>query len=406
MALNVTQVKNAGPGRHADGNGLYLLVKPTLSRSWLLRVQVDGKRRDIGLGGFTDRTVTDGPKPPLLQRKLLTLAEAREKSHVLRLLAKAGKNVVAERDRDLRSPPTFAEALKECHAELSSGWTDRHAAAFLSTLTEHAIPKLGTIRVDHIEAPAIRDMLAPIWTEKPVMARKVRHRVATVLNFAKAKGWRLTDAPGKAVTVGLSKQKEGGNFAAMPFADVPAFVATLRDKPLTAGRAALLFTILTGARSGEVRSAMWSHIDLDAKLWNRPAELMKSRRAHSVTLNDPAVEILQLLDCDRLLKLDGLVFPGKGGKQLSDMTLLKAVRDAGSGQTVHGFRSSFTDWAAETAPSIPKDVVEAALAHLVPDRVERAYRRTTFLDMRRKLLDLWGRHVDNVQAVIPMKAVS
>lgn len=267
--LTVVGARNATPGRHADGLGLYLLVKPTLAKSWLLRVQVAGQRRDIGLGGFTD----------------LTLAEAREEAARLRKVARAGGDPVLERDKDRRPVPPFRKASDECHAELSKGWTDKHAAAFLATLKEHAFPALGNIRVDHIEASTIRDALAPIWIEKPVMARKVRQRISTVLNFSKSKGWRATEAPTSSVSVGLSRQPKGKSFAAMPYVDVPAFFGDASTKVGTTGRLALLFTITTAARSGEVRSARWSHIDLAMKVWRRPAELMKSREAHDVTLN-------------------------------------------------------------------------------------------------------------------------
>ncbi|MGK2911309.1 MAG: tyrosine-type recombinase/integrase, partial [Sphingobium sp.] len=288
--LTTINVKNAKAGRHADGDGLHLLVKPTGARSWLLRVQVSGQRRDIGLGSVDLNarradTAEIEQEISILHRRHLTLAEAREKAALLRRIAKAGRDPVAERDKGRELVPTFKAAAKSCHDELSKGWTPKHAAAFLSSLKEHVYPHMGEKRVDQIEASDVRDSLAHIWTEVPSMARKVRQRIGTVLNFSKSKGWRSTEAPGKSVTMGLSRHSKAGNFAAMPYVAVPGFVEDLKAKDETVGRLALLFLISTAARSGEVRAARWSHIDLEAKMWNRPADLMKGRVEHIVTLN-------------------------------------------------------------------------------------------------------------------------
>jgi len=407
--LTVLGVKNAKPGRHADGKGLYLLVKPSGARSWMLRVQSDGKRQDIGLGSVDldpRRSPNDAVNEvPIMHRRLLNLGEAREKAQALRRLAKAGRDPIAERDKDRTPVPNFKKALLSCHADLSAGWGPKAAAAFLSSLEEHAVPTLGNMRVDQIESSHIRDMLAPIWTRIPVMARKVRQRTGTVLNYAKSNGWRTTEAPGKSVTMGLARHTAGGNFAAMPYQDVPAFAAGLASKATTVGRLALLFTINTAARSGEVRHAQWAHIDLENKLWNRPAAQMKSKVAHSVTLTDAAVEVLSQAVALRVnAKPDALVFPNTKGLALSDMTLSKIMRDAKSAYTVHGFRSSFRDFAAEQMPTIPDAVAEAALAHAVPDKVERAYKRTDFIEMRRKLLEGWAGHLaskSNILRLVP-----
>lgn len=409
MGLTITQVARLGPGRHGDGDGLYLLVKPSGARSWLLRVVYDGKRRDIGLGSVETKTrigAAIAEELPLLHRRVLTLAEARDKAALLRKFAKAGRNPVVERDRGRGSLPTFKEAALACHAELKGGWTPKTAASFLSSLEEHVFRSLGPLRVDEVEASHIRDTLAPIWTTIPVMAAKVRQRIAAVLDFAKASGWRSAETPGRSVTKGLARHGKGGNFAAMPYSEVPAFVAAMKAKAPTSGRSALLFAILTAARSGEVRSACWSHVDLKARTWTRPANLMKSRQQHVVTLNDAAVDLLRQLDAERLVKLDGLIFRGNAGKQLSDMTLSKVLRDATLPYTPHGFRSSFRDWAAEQMPSVPDAVAEAALAHAVSDQVVAAYKRTTFLEMRRKLLDAWGRYVTSTGEVVSLRAVS
>lgn len=384
---------------YQDGDGLFLLCAPTGAKSWVLRVQVQGKRRDIGLGAVD----TDGAgrnafaagdnrldETPLMLRKSLSLLEARDKAAALRKLAKAGLDPVAERDRLRVHVPTFAEAVKEAHKGLQSGWSERTAKAFLASLEEHAVPKLGSAKVDAIGSAEVIAALAPIWTDKPVMARKVRSRIGQVLAFAKARGWRSDALPdARELRTGLSKQGRGGNFAAMPFAEVPAFVAGELAKASTASRTAVLFAILTAARSGEVRQAKWEQIDLEARTWTRPAAMMKMGQGHVVTLSDGAVSLLESYAPKDLRK--GLIFTGQRGGALSDMSLTKALRTAGRSETVHGFRSAFRDWAAERMPTIPAMVAEMALAHRVGTATEQAYLRSDLRDMRRSLMEAWGR---------------
>jgi len=373
-------VKNAKPGRHGDGKGLYLLVKPSGAKSWLLRVVVAGRRMDIGLGS------TDW----------VSLAEARNKAHDLRKHAKEGRDPIAERDRGKVIYPTFGEAVDEAHKELSKGWADKTAAAFKSSLDLHAVPKIGKHRVDQVGTEQIITVLAPIWTTKPEVAKKVRVRVLQVLQFAKAKGWRR-DPDGreiplpspKDISSGLARQPRGGNFAAMPFADLPGFVAGELAKDETASRLSLLFTILTASRSGEVRAARWEQIDLETRTWTRSAAMMKSKVKHVVTLNDAALAILGR--AAELFGDKGLIFPAVRGGELSDMTLSKLLRSSVEGATVHGFRSTFRDWAAEKMPTVPAMVAEMALAHSVGNATEKAYLRSDLRDLRSKLMEAWGR---------------
>jgi len=417
--LTVAEVRNAKPGIGpdgqprkrvlVDGNGLMLIVAPSGARNWVLRVQegkrADGKplRRDIGLGaldpdgagrkafGLGDPRLDE---TPIMLRKSLTLAEAREKAAALRKLAKAGSNPVTERDKERRKSLTFAEAVTEAHKALASGWAERTAKAFEASLIEHANPKLGALKVDAIGAPEIILALAPIWTDKPVIARKVRSRIMQVLAFAKARGWRTDTLPdAREMRGGLSKQARSENFAAMPFAEVPAFMADQLGKDGAASRLAMLFVICTAARSGEVRQARWEQIDIEARTWTRPAEIMKMGVAHIVTLSDAAIAILERMAPDKALRA-GLTFPGaKEGRPLSDMSLTKIMRLAGRTETVHGFRSAFRDFAAERMPTIPAMVAEMALAHRVGTATEQAYLRSDMRDMRRALMDAWGRFV-------------
>lgn len=396
--LTAVGVRNAKPGRHSDGDGLYLLVKPSGSRTWLLRVQVDGRRRDIGLGSveLVSRASDGLIDIPLLHRKRLTLSEARDKCAILRKAAEAGLDPILERDRDRRGIPTFEQATEQAFAQLKRGWAPRQQEAFMSSMRRHAFPGLGRRRIDHITVADIQAALEPIWTEIPDMARKVRQWIGVVLNFSHGRGWRTAEAPVKSVSMGLAKRKRPGNYAAMPYAEVPAFVAVIKGASATLGRSALLFTIYTAARSGETRNARWSHIDFERRLWVRPAEAMKMRAAHDVTLSPGAIAILMQVEALKR-SADDLIFPSAKGTPLSDMTLSKIVREAGQPYTVHGFRSSFRDWAAERMPNIPDPVAEAALAHAVSDKVMAAYKRTTFIEMRYHLLDGWADFVSSGQ---------
>ncbi|WP_324260778.1 integrase arm-type DNA-binding domain-containing protein [Altererythrobacter sp. H2] len=373
--LTNKQVENAKPGRHSDGDGLNLLVSSKGAKSWVLRVQVDGKRKDIGLGSLA----------------AYGLAEARDRARELRKTAKQRRDPIAERDRDSNAPPSFKDAAQACHDAKAPGWSDKTAAAFLSSLSAHVHPKIGKLRVDSITERDVAAALSPVWHSKPALAKKLRHRIGLILDYSKASGWRNEGAPRQSLSALLSKQQEGGNFSSMPYEELPAFIAKLEAKTETIGRLALLFTILTAARNGEVRDAMWSQIDLEAGEWRRPASMMrKNGEAHTITLSPEAVVILERAKRWRTIEADCHVFPGKGGKRLSDMTIGKEM--AALPYVVHGFRSTFRTWAAERMPSIPEAVAEAALAHKIPDKVVRAYNRAKFLEMRRTLLDAWGRY--------------
>lgn len=399
--LTVKQVEKAKPGRHADGGGLYLLVKPTGGKSWVLRVMATGpkgwKRRDIGLGAVAAdglrRLSTIGDDIPLEQRGALTLAEARELAVRLRNIAKAGGDPAAERRKGRSPPPTFEKAAIAAHSALKGSWSAKTADAFLASLEAHAYPSLGSKLVSDIDADDIANALYPIWHTKPSIARKVRQRIGKVLDYAKAKRWRDTETPRLSVSTLVGKPKEGGNFAAMPWKEVPAYFGKLGSDTETVGRLALMFTIVTACRSGEAREARWKHIK--GCDWNRPASLQrKTGKAHTITLNQAALAVLDrakaFSDCQ---DPDAIIFPSRKRTELSDMSLSKVMRDAGLPYVPHGFRSSFRDWCAERMPQIPDPVAEAALGHVVSDSVVKAYKRTTFLQMRRELLDAWGRYV-------------
>jgi len=376
--LNPLQVRNLKePGRYIDGDGLILEVRPGGSKSWIARLQANGRRRDYGLGSFKD----------------ISLNEARDKAREYRKQLRAGIDPLEAKRRALEIP-TFKTAATAYHTE----WKRRrrnakHEAQWLATLETYAFPHFGELRVDLVDNGHVRDALAEIWLTKPETARRVRQRIGTVLDYAHGKGWRLHAFGMAAVNKSLPEQPPKiGQFEAMPYGRVPEFCDSIK-KRVSMGRLALEALILTATRSGEVRGARWSELDLDAATWTIPAERTKTGKRtgkpHIVPLSPAAVDVFKRAKALRIEASD-LVFHGsKRGKPLSDMTLLKVLRDLKEPFTVHGFRSAFRDWVAEQT-NFPGEVAEAALAHTIPNKVEAAYKRTDFLDKRRKLMDAWG----------------
>lgn len=373
--LSATAVKAATrPGRLGDGDGLFLIVQPSGSKSWMVRVQKNGNRRDFGLGSAAK----------------VSLAKARERAREVRAWMEMGLDPLFER-RKAQGIPTFREAAAKVLAAHRKTWrNEKHEQQWLNTLEAYVFPHIGNVAVSEITGPMIRNVLAEIWLAKPETARRVRQRIGTVLDWAYASGYRETEAPMRAITKGLPRQpKKGGHFAAMPYAKVPTFITRLRERE-SFSRLALEFAIFTAARSGEVRGATWEEFDIEAKLWIIPKDRMKAHREHVIPLTTPAIRIIER--CAQLRIRDcPLVFPGaRGNKTLSDMTLTKLLKEMKEPYTAHGFRSAFRDWASEETDH-PGDVAEAALAHAVKDKTEAAYRRGNLLEKRRTLMDDWAK---------------
>ena len=385
--LTALAVKAAlgNPGTYQDGDGLFLKVDKRGGASWLLRLQRDNKRQDIGLGSA----------------KLLTLADARSKAIGLRKAVKLySRDVLVEKKDDAAAKITFRVAACQYHAENKAGWKSSvYARQWLASLENYAFPKLGNLTTGSITAADIITVVTPIWQEIPETARQVRNRICAVLDYAHAKGWRSREAPSGNGSLkagrGLPRQvKSRENRKAMPYVAIPSFITALRQKP-SFGRLALELLILTGVRSQEVRFATWSEFDFDERLWTIPADHMKRSKTHIVPLSNAALAVLSKANAFRLPGND-IVFPGKAGKPMSDMTLLKVLRDMSEPFHVHGFRSALTDWAANEG--FADAVVEAALAHKTPDAVQAAYRRTTYLGTpgqpgaRVKLMNSWSQY--------------
>ena len=271
------------------------------------------------------------------------------------------------------------------------GWKNgKHTKQWIKTLELYAYPKLGKLKVDKIEGPLIRDVLAEIWLKIPETARRVRQRIGTVLDWSYANGFRASEAPMRSISKGLPRQpKKTGHFAALPHAEVPAFMKRLRARGISSSRLALEALVLTAVRSGEVRGARWSELDEKLTLWTIPAERMKAGFEHAVPLSPQAADVFRQA---RALRIKGgdLIFPGAtSNSTLSDMALLELLRGMELPATVHGFRSSFRDWVAEET-DVPREIAEAALAHTLENKVEAAYRRTDFLAKRRDLMNAWA----------------
>lgn len=392
--LTKRQVEILGPGRHGDGNGLFLVVDPSGARRWIVRVVVKGRRNgkggplrtDFGLGGAS----------------VVTLPEARVKAFEYRRLAKAGLN---PRDNAVRDVPSFEEAARQVHIDRLPTWKNaKHGAQWITTLETYAFPVIGRRPVADIGQPEVLACLSPIWTAKPETARRLAQRIGTVLDVARSKGFRNGENPVTSIRAGKVLPKSIGNvkhYAAMDWRGVPALYARLRARDAIAAKA-LMFTCLTGSRTGEVLGARWQEFDIEANLWTVPAVRMKGGLAHRVPLTEEMLAILKPLKA-----LDSeFVFEGqRRHRPLSNMAMLMLLRRMKvDGVTVHGFRSTFRDWAAEVEKA-PREVAEMSLAHKVGSDVERAYARSDLLDRRRGLMERWSQFVTGMQGeVIQMNA--
>lgn len=377
-ALTAALVRTARePGKYFDGHGLFLRILPGGSRQWVQRIVIRGKRCEIGLGSAD----------------LVSLADARAAALANRATARAGGDPLQAR-RDAAGIPTFEQAARTVHEAHKPTWrNEKHAADFLNSLAAYAFPVIGARKVSEITSGDVHSVLEPIWTAKPETARRVRQRVGTVLKWAMAKGHR-TDNPAEVAAKGLAKhdrKSERTHRKALPYADVAGCIDAVKASGAwSATKLALEFLVLNAARSGEVRGATWSEIDLKAARWTIPASRMKMKRPHVVPLSPRALEVLA--DAEALRGDGDLVFPSMRGKPLSDMTLSKLVKELGFNADVHGFRTSFRTWAQEQT-NFPFEVAEAALAHAVGDAASQAYARSDVFEKRRKLMAQWASYL-------------
>lgn len=360
-------------GRHSDGGGLYLWISPTGAKSWLFMWKTSNKRREIGLGGL----------------KAVTLAEARQKAAECRKLLSEGKDPLLVR-RATKTTPSFGDAADALIASKMSEWrNEKHRAQWKMTLEEYAKP-LRSKSVDKITTDDVLGVLRPIWQSKPETASRLRGRIEAVLDAARAQGHLVGENPaawrGHLAHILPKRTKlSRGHHAAMPYEEVPIFLEQLRKVDGVAARA-LEFTILTAARTSETIYARLNEIDNNNKIWTIPKERMKAQRVHRIPITSRMFEILNEV---RPFRGDSdFIFVGRRGRQLSNMAMDAVLRRMKVDYTVHGFRSSFRDWAGNET-LFQREVAEAALAHIIGDKAEQAYRRRDALEKRRLLMQGW-----------------
>jgi integrase len=376
-ALEVARLKAPGLVPVGTVPGLCLQVTTSGARSWILRVKIGSKRRDMGLGAYP----------------AVTLAQAREKARHARELIDQGQDPILERERkqsklraEQASVITFEAAAHTFMDAKSPEWSNpKHAAQWAATLATYAYPVIGPLHVADVKQTHVLQILQPIWVTKTETASRLRGRIENILDWAKARGYRKDENP--------EKTTKTIHHPAVPINEAAAFYMALSQRHGMGARA-LEFTLLTAARSGEVRGAKWAEFDMGTGLWIVPAERMKARKEHRVPLSTPAIGILSALP-----RLEGseFVFPAPRAGALSDMALTAVMRRMGLKYVPHGLRSTFSDWAAERT-SYPRDLAKMALAHTVGDKVEAAYRRGDMLQKRRAMMDDWAGFLGTPQA--------
>lgn len=385
--LSVMQIKKISrAGRYSDGNCLYLYVDDQASKRWVLRLVVRGKRRDMGLGSFA----------------LVSLEEARDLARQYRKIARGGGDPFEGRKLSKGKYVTFEQAALNVHELNAPAWRNKkHADQWLSSLQLHVFPLIGSRLVSEITSADILRVLSPIWVEKADTAKKIRQRLRMVIKWARAQGFYKGDDPVELAEQALPKVKaSGAHFKAVPYDELPSIIKRLRASKISLPtQLALEFLILTACRTSEVLGLQWSEIDRDDKLWVIPAIRMKSGKPHEVPLTD---QMMAVLNKAASLNVDnGLVFPSDvNGRPLSNNTLRQALQKRlGIDATVHGMRSAFKDWAAETT-NFANEVSEMALGHVISNKVEAAYRRGNLISKRRQMMEDWSNFLSEREAKI------
>jgi integrase len=415
--LSAVKVARAGAGRYGDGNGLYLLVRPSrgkpvpgeapvLMRFWVFRYTRGGKMREIGLGAAKGSGQNG-----------TSLADARSRARKLADIVRDGRDPLAEREADeirkqaeaaaaVPNAMTFRQAAEHYIAAHEAGWKNpKHRQQWGNTLRDYVYPDFGSLAISTFDTSHVTKILEPIWRVKPETAGRLRGRLEQVLDYARVREWRAGDNPARwrghldHLLPARAKVARVEHHDALAWREIATFMEALIAKDGIAALA-LRFVILTAARSGEVRGATWGEIDLTNAVWTIPAERMKAAREHRVPLSSKALTVLETVLQRRDEEHGDFVFPGgREGKPLSDVALSKVAKGCGTSDdtTVHGFRSTFRDWAAE-ATAFPNEVAEAALAHVVSDKTEAAYRRGDLFEKRRRLMEDWTKFCSEVKA--------
>jgi integrase len=393
--LNPKQVENlTEAGTYEDGEGLRLVVKSSGKKSWVLRFQLAGKRREMGLGGFPDVTLKEARSKALDQRKLLQqkidpLTE-REATRLAQQKAEMAQKAKAI---------TFKSVTLDYIAAHRAGWKNaKHAQQWENTLTTYAFPILENLNTEDVTTEHVLQVLTPIWQSKSETASRVRNRIEMILDAAKARGLREGENPARwrghldKLLPPRSKVRIVVHHPALPWAEMPTFMKEIAKHDDLSYKAMQL-TILTACRTNEVLGATWSEFDLEKKVWRIPPHRMKAAKEHRVPLSDAALSVLKGL---AQIRSSAYVFPGaREGRPLSNMSMLMALRRMKREDlTMHGFRSTFRDWAAEST-NYPREVCEQALAHIRQDKAEAAYFRGDLFEKRRAMMADWASFVDS-----------
>ena len=377
MKLSATRVRALkAPGRYSDGDGLHLFISKRGGKSWVQRKTVDGRRRDIGLGGYPS----------------VSLAQARKRAADNREAIASGRDPVA--DKHKAAVPTFSEAAYAVHEVNKPRWRNgSHTSAWIQTLERHAFPKIGRRRIDTISGSDVLNVLTPIWSTRPETARRVRQRMRTIFRWCMAKELIESNPAGEAIDGALpSMPKVKAHLRALPYREVGSALETVEASQASIpAKLCFRFLVLTAARSGEARGATWDETDPEGQVWRIPSERMKAGMEHRVPLSAQALELLG--EASALRDEADVVFPSpqKRGSAMSDMTLTKILRSVGLAEhaTVHGFRSSFKNWTLDQTDT-PWAVSEAALAHTLGNSTEQAYARSDLFERRRALMQKWA----------------
>lgn len=405
MADNLTPLaikKLNRKGLHFVGHvkGLALNISATGGRSWILRVVVGGKRRDIGLGAYSELSLDKARAAAIANRELI-----RQGIDPIEAKRQAQADLKAMQASFL----SFEEAANQYIGAHEAGWKNtKHAAQWRNTLETYAFPVLGKLHVKDVALEHILKVVEPIWKDKTETASRLRGRMESILDWAKVRGYRTGDNPARwrgnleALLPARNKVSKVEHLDALPWHDAPAFMKELRGEDYLGARA-LELCILTAVRSGEVRMATWNEINLERAEWVIPADRMKAGKEHRVPLSPAAVSLLQ-----NLPRMEGtsLLFPSNKGTPLSDATMTAVIRRKGKDFTVHGFRSTFRDWAGETT-AFPREVIEHALAHQLKDKAEAAYARGDMFTKRINLMNAWAeflaKPVSKSENIVPIR---
>ena len=382
----MTVKKLSKPGKYADGNNLYLQIDISGARRWILRLTVGHRRRDMGLGSTM----------------IVSLEEARQLARLYRGIAKSGGDPFLERQKERGFKVTFAYCAQRVHELNKPTWkNEKFALQWYSSLENHVLPKIGKLPISQITSSDILNVLSPIWNTRTDTARKLKQRIRLIIKWARAKGFFQGDDPVELAKQTLPRKKRSDNHhKSLSYKDVPDIIVKIKESKISLPtQLAIQFTILSACRTSEVLRASWDEIDMQNLIWTIPAKRMKTGKIHEVPISSGMKDILKDAK-DKIGSPDYIFSSDQSGKELSNNTLRLAVQKRlGVDTTIHGMRSSFKDWASETT-NFANEVSEMALAHVIPNKTEAAYRRGNLMDKRRHLMQMWSDFINNNQSKV------